>query len=163
MTGGFVHALADVNPRARIGDFVQVWQFASILEGAEIGDWCVVGSCAWVGRGVKIGANTHINHGAFIPHGTIIEEGVFIGPNVTFTDDKYPVAGNTQGYHAEPPIIRRGASVGAGAVILPGVIIGERARIGAGAIVTKNVGASVMIRGEPARPRPVPEGMRAVS
>lgn len=153
-TGGFVHQFAEVDPRARLGDFVRVWQFASILEDAEIGDWSVVGSGCWIGRGCCIGANVHINHGSFLPHGTVIEDGVFIGPNVTMTDDKYPVAGNSQGYDAQPPVIRRGASIGAGAIILPGVVIGERAQIAAGAIITKDVGPGVLIRGEPARARP---------
>ena len=91
----------------------------------------------------------------FLPSDSQIGCNVFIGPGVTFTDDRPPVvslAAPSQ-YHAEPPIVEDFASIGAGAVILPGVRIGARARIGAGAVVTKDVPAETHVRGEPARMR----------
>ena len=101
-----------------------VWQFATVCEGTVIGPHSVIGSCAWIGRNCVLGENVHIQHGAFIPHGTIIGNDVFIGPNVTLTDDRYPKAGNA-GYLPEPPVLEDGCSIGAGAVILPGVIVGK--------------------------------------
>lgn len=147
-----IYGPATIDPETTFGKNVTVWQYASILSGTEIGDDSVVGSCCWVGRGCKIGRGVHLNHGVFVPHGTIIEDFAFLGPGVILTDDKHPVAGNKK-YTAQPPIIRSWASIGAGAVILPGVTIGAGAMIGAGAVVTHDVLPSDLAMGVPARTR----------
>ena len=127
-----------------------VWHLATICEYTVIGEDCVIGSCAWIGRNCRIGNGVHIQHGAFLPNGTIIEDNAFIGPNVTLTDDKYPRSGN-RGYQALPPIIKNGASIGAGATILPGVVIGEEAMVAAGAVVTRDVINGGIVIGVPAQ------------
>ena len=127
-----------------------VWQFASILEGTVIGEDCVIGSCAWIGKNCRIGNGVHIQHGAFLPNGTVVEDNAFIGPNVTLTDDKYPVSAN-RGYKAQPPVVRKNAAIGAGATILPGVVVGERAMVAAGAVVTRNVINDGLVIGVPAQ------------
>lgn len=146
----FIHGLVSIAEDVMLGHGVTVWQFASILGGTVIGMGSVIGSCCWVGRRCKIGAGVRLNHGCFIPHGTVLEDGVFLGPGVMLTDDRWPQAGNV-GYTAEPPVVREGASIGAGAVILPGVEIGRGAMIGAGAVVTRNVADGETVSGMPAR------------
>jgi acetyltransferase-like isoleucine patch superfamily enzyme len=91
-----------------------------------------------------------IQHGAFLPNRARIGDRVFIGPNATFTDDRYPEVNNPR-YKAEPPIVEDDVAIGAGAVILPGVRIGRGALIGAGAVVTKDVPPSAVVVGNPAR------------
>ena len=149
-----IHPTAVVDPNAVLGHGVTVWQFASILAGTIVGMDAVIGSGCWIGKNCRIGQGVHINHGCFLPHGSQIGRDVFIGPNVTFTDDKHPVAGN-KNYRAQPPVVHRGASIGAGAVILPGVVIGEGATVAAGAVVTKDVASNVTVIGMPARSRAV--------
>jgi acetyltransferase-like isoleucine patch superfamily enzyme len=143
-------ALAEIAESAVLGEGTVVWQFATICDNARLGKRNVVGSCAWVGRHVVTGDDVRIQHGAFIPSGTQIGHRVFIGPNVTMTDDKYPVVNNKQ-YDAQPPIIEDDASIGAGAIILPGVRIGAGAMIAAGAVVTRDVHAGGLVKGMPAK------------
>ncbi len=140
----------DVDPTATFGAGSFVWSFTVIEGDVTIGADCVVGSHCFIGRGTKIGDGVRIQTGVFIPRNATIEDGVFIGPNVTFTDDKHPRAGN-HNYTAQPPIVRAGASIGAGAVVLPGIEIGENAVIAAGAVVTHDVPADCMVKGIPAR------------
>lgn len=150
---GRIHEPSSIGREVRIGDGTEVWQFASILDFTEIGANCVVGTGCWIGSNCRIGDGVRINHGTFIPHRTVIGDDVFLGPGVVMTDDKYPVAGNRDSYKAEPPIIERRASLGAGVLVLPGVTIGEAAVIGAGAVVTRDVLPGEMVMGVPARVR----------
>ena len=145
-----IYGPATIDPEVTFGKNCTVWQYSTICAGTSFGDDCVIGSCCWIGRDCKIGKGVRLNHGCFIPHGTIIEDFVFLGPGVVLTDDKRPIAGNKK-YKAEPPVIREWASIGAGAVILPGVTIGSGAMIGAGAVVTRDVAATVTAVGMPAR------------
>lgn len=133
------------------GDGTRVWQYATVCEGAVIGSNCVIGSNAWIGKRCRIGNNVRIQHGAFIPNGTVIEDDVFIGPNATLTDDRYPRSGNKD-YLPDPPTLRQGCSIGAGATILPGVTVGPGAMVGAGAVVTHDVPMGELFVGVPARP-----------
>ena len=141
---------ATVDWTASIGDRTMIWQYATVCAGVRIGRDCVIGSCAWIGQDAEIGDGTRIQHGAFIAKGTIIRKNVFVGPNVTMSDDPYPRV--RQWYIASPPVIEDGASVGAGAIILPGVNIGAGAMIGAGAVVTHDVEPGEIVVGIPARP-----------
>lgn len=143
---------AFIDPSATIGEGTVVWHWAVVLADVVIGRNCSVGACAEVGRGSVIGHRTRISHGVFLPSYSQLGDDVFIGPNVTCTDDRYPRAGNTD-YRPLPPVIEDGASIGAGAVLLPGVRIGAGALIGAGAVVTRDVIPGQMVRGEPARVR----------
>ncbi len=142
--------LADIHGSALIGPNVTVWQYATVCADTVIGENSVIGSCAWIGRGCRIGKNVRVQHGAFMPNGTVVEDDVFIGPNVTMTDDKYPKSGNKK-YKPEPPVICRGSSIGAGAVILPGVRVGAGAMVAAGAVVTRDVPEDMLVIGMPAK------------
>ncbi len=151
-------ALAEIAESVVMGEGTVVWQFATICDQARLGRRNVVGSCAWIGRHVVTGDDVRIQHGAFIPNGTQIGNRVFIGPNVTMTDDKYPVVNNRQ-YDAQPPIIEDDVSIGAGAIILPGLRIGAGSMIAAGAVVTRDVQPGGLVKGMPAKS----EGQAAAS
>lgn len=144
------HAPCTVADTVLTGHNCTIWHGATVCDRAWLGDNVVIGSNAWIGKRVVIGTGTRIQHGAFIPNDTVIGSHVFIGPNATLTDDKYPQAGN-HAYRPEPPVLRDGCSIGAGAVILPGVVIGEGAMVGAGAVVCQDVAANRTVIGCPAR------------
>ena len=145
-----ISANTEIHPTAVIHESATVWAFTVIGEGVLIGPNAVIGSHCYVGKGSTLGQGVHVQSGVFLPNHSTIEDFVFIGPHVVFTDDRYPRAGNTA-YFAEPPIVRAGASIGAGAVILPGVEIGAGAMIGAGAVVTHSVPMGDLSYGVPAR------------
>ncbi len=148
--GAIVKPGAIVDKSAKIGPGTIVWPYASVGEDVVIGRDCVIGACAYIGRGTKIGDGTRLQTGVFLPNYSILEESVFVGPHVICTDDKYPRSGNKD-YHAQPPRLCAGCSIGANATILPGVKIGAGAMIGAGAIVTKDVLPDNISVGLPAR------------
>ena len=131
-----------------IGKGTKIWrpELSNISETAEIGENCKIHSHIWIGDGVKIGNNVKIQAFSFIPTGVEIEDNCFIGPRVTFTNDKYPPSGNWS-----KTLIKSGVSLGACVTILPGITIGENSRIGAGAVVTKDIPANVVACGVPAR------------
>lgn len=120
------------------------------LYGCVIGDNCSVAAFVEIGKNVWIGARVRIGSHVFIPEGVVVEDDVFIGPGVTFCNDLYPPSGDA--WKQRPPtVVRRYAALGARAVILPGVEIGEGALVGAGAVVLHNVPAGACVVGNPAR------------
>lgn len=128
------------------------------LYGCEIGDGSKIGAFVEIRKQVKIGRNVKIQAFAFIPEDVTIEDGVFIGPHVCFTNDKYPRAVNADGsllqvgdWKSLPTLVNRYASIGANATVLCGITIGERAIVGAGAVVTHDVPAYAIVAGVPAR------------
>lgn len=127
-----------ISPGAKVGQHTSVWHYSIIQDDVIVGAYCSVGSRVEISRGVRIGDHTRIASGVFLAPNMQIGSGVFIGPNTTFTDDKWPVAGNS-GYQSQPCVIGDNASIGAGCVILPGIRIGARAMVGAGSVVTKDV------------------------
>ena len=134
----------------KIGKGTKLWKpELSNIGDCEIGDNCRIHSHVWIGDGVKIGNNVRIQAFSFIPTGVTIEDDVFIGPRVTFTNDKYPPSADSSAW--KETRVKKGASLGASVTILPGVVIGENARIGAGAVVTKDIPANVVACGVPAR------------
>ncbi|MBQ8436529.1 MAG: N-acetyltransferase [Alphaproteobacteria bacterium] len=132
-----IHPLSDVQS-TNIGEGTNIWQFCVVLAKAVIGKNCNICSHCFIENNVVIGDNVTIKNGVQIWDGMIIGNNVFIGPNVTFCNDKYPKSRN-KNWKLEPVIIEEGASIGANSTILPGVVIGKGSMIGAGAIVTKNV------------------------
>ena len=144
-----IHNLADVQTE-NIGKGTKIWQFCVILEGAQIGENCNICSHCFIENDVIIGDNVTIKNGVNVYDGVIIENDVCIGSNVTFTNDRYPKAKNKD-WQMEKVLIKKGASIGAGATILPGITIGENAMIGAGSVVTKDVSANITVKGNPAK------------
>ncbi len=132
-----IHPLSDVQS-TNIGESTNVWQFCVVLPGAKIGNDCNICSHCLIENEVIIGNRVTVKSGVQIWDGVTIEDDVFIGPNVTFCNDKYPKSRN-KNWILNPVTIKKGASIGANATILPGVTIGENAMIGAGAVVTKDV------------------------
>jgi acetyltransferase-like isoleucine patch superfamily enzyme/dTDP-4-dehydrorhamnose 3,5-epimerase-like enzyme len=144
-----IHATAEVKTRA-IGSGTRVWQFVVILAGAKIGSDANICSHCFIENDVVIGDRVTIKSGVQIWDGIHIGDDVFIGPNVTFTNDKFPRSKIYPEKFLET-WIENGASIGGGAVILPGITIGTGAMIGAGAVVTKSVPPFAIVTGTPAR------------
>lgn len=119
------------------------------LYKCKIGRNCKIDAYVYIEEKVVIGDNCKIKPFVFIPTGVIIEDDVFIGPNVTFTNDKYPRAHG--GWDLLETIVKKGASIGANSVILPGLTVGERALIGAGSVITGDVPDNAVVAGNPAR------------
>ena len=134
----FIHPLSDVQSKD-IGDGTRIWQYCVVLPGAKIGKNCNICSHCFIENDVIIGDNVTIKCGVQIWNGMRIEDNVFIGPNATFCNDRHPVSGNSANFNLEPVVIRAGAMIGAGAVVLPGIEIGCKASIGAGASVYKDI------------------------
>jgi acetyltransferase-like isoleucine patch superfamily enzyme len=149
---------ADVDARARVAASATVWHLAQIREDADIGEDCVIGRGAYVDHGVTVGRGSKIQNYALVYAPAILEEGVFIGPAAVLTNDMYPRSiepdGSLKGandWEAAGVSVRRGASIGARAVVLPGVEIGAWALIAAGAVVTRDVPSHALMVGVPAQ------------
>ncbi len=144
-----IHILADCQ-NINIGKNTNIWQFVVVLPNAKIGNNCNICSHCFIENYVIIGNNVTIKNGVYIWDGIEIEDDVFIGPNVTFTNDKYP---RSKKYHKEiqKTKLKKGCSIGAASVILGGITIGQNAMIAAGSIVTKNVPSDELWMGSPAK------------
>lgn len=143
-----IHRRADC--QARVPESTNIWQFCVVLPGAQIGEDCNICSHCFIENDVKIGNNVTIKCGVQIWDGIELEDNVMIGSNVTFTNDKWPVSGNKDWTLLRTRVCK-GASVGAGSTLLPGITIGEGAMVGAGSVVTKDVPAGELWLGNPAR------------
>ena len=153
-----MHPTADVSPQASVGAGTRIWHHAHVREGASIGDECVVGRNVYVGAGVKIGNRVKIGNNASVYEGAVVEDGVFVGPHAILTNDRNPRSITPDGRLKGPDdwvqgriVVRRGASLGAGAIVVTGIEIGEFALVAAGAVVTRDVPAYGLVRGNPAR------------
>jgi acetyltransferase-like isoleucine patch superfamily enzyme len=133
-----------------IGRNFQTGNKVNIRESNEIGDNVSIGTLSVVEHHVKIADHVRIHTQAFVPEFSVLEEGCWIGPNVVLTNAKYPLSPNVKEELAGP-VIRRGAKIGANATLLPGVVIGENALVGAGSVVVKDVPAGAVVAGNPAR------------
>lgn len=145
-----IHPLAAVHSGAHIGPRTRVWQFCVVMDGAVIGADCNLNAHTLVEGDAVVGDRVTLKCGVYVWDSVRLEDDVFVGPNAVFTNDKAPRSRNRPTQYSVTRV-RRGASIGAGAVILPGVTIGEGAMIGAGAVVTKNVPAGETWIGNPGR------------
>jgi UDP-2-acetamido-3-amino-2,3-dideoxy-glucuronate N-acetyltransferase len=149
----YIAIAADV----RLGRDVKLARFVN-LYGCTIGDETKIGTFVEVQKNATVGSRCKISSHTFICEGVAIEDEVFIGHGVTFINDSYPRATASDGalqteadWSVEPTVVKKGASVGSGATILSNVVIGERAIVGAGSVVTKDVPADTIVAGNPAR------------
>lgn len=146
----FIHPSAIVDTK-QVGENTRIWAFAHILGGAEIGKECNICDHVFVENHVVVGDFVTVKSGVYIWDGVVIEDRVFVGPNVSFTNDVYP---RSKAYLQKHPQtrIKKGASIGAGSVLIAGIEVGCFAMVGAGAVVTRNVGDYELVMGNPARP-----------
>ena len=150
-------ALRKIAPDVKLGEGVKIYDFVN-LYGCEIGDHTKIGTFVEVQKGAKIGKHCKISSHSFICEGVTIEDDVFIGHNVTFINDMYPRATvDGGGLQTEddwvciPTLVKKGASVGSSVTLLAGVTVGEKAIVGAGSVVTKDVPPGTIVAGNPAR------------
>ena len=145
----FIHPNSDVQSK-QIGEGTRVWQYVVVLPGAVIGRGCNICSHCFIENKVIVGDRVTVKCGVQLWDGITLEDDVIVGPNATFTNDLYPRSGN-RNYVMVQTVVRKGASIGANATILPGVTIGPGAMVGAGSVVTKDVPAGVTVTGNPAK------------
>lgn len=144
-----IHPLSDV-ATLNIGQGTSIWQFSVVLSGAKIGRDCNICAHTFIENDVVLGDRVTVKSGVYLWDGIVIEDDVFIGPCVTFTNDKFPRS--KQYPEVFPNItVQTGASIGANATILPGVTIGRNAMVGAGSVVTKDVPDMAVVIGNPAK------------
>jgi len=141
----------------KLGKNVQLHGFVN-LYGCEIGDDVKIGTFVEIQKGTKIGNRCKVSSHTFICEGVTLEDEVFVGHGVTFINDRYPRAANEDGqlqteadWRCVQTVVKRGASIGSGTTLLCGITIGEKAMIGAGSVVTKDVPAGAVVAGNPAR------------
>ena len=145
----FKHPTAIVES-GEIGEGTKIWHFVHVREKAKIGKNCIIGKDAYIDTEVVIGDNVKIQNFVSVYRGVTIEDDVFVGPGVTFTNDLYPRAFIWSDDKIGYTMVKRGASIGAHAIIICGVTIGEYAMIGAGSVVTKDVVPFGLVYGNPA-------------
>lgn len=153
----FMEQLQKIAPDVKLGKNVRIFSFTN-LYGCEIGDDVKIGTFVEIQKGARIGNRCKISSHSFICEGVTIEDNVFVGHNVTFINDRFPRATNENGglqteadWKCLPTLVRAGASIGSSATLLCGITIGERAVVGAGSVVTRDVPADTVVAGNPAR------------
>ncbi|WP_415755837.1 acyltransferase [Pseudomonas leptonychotis] len=144
-----IHPSADVQSQS-IGEGTSVWQYVVILQRARIGRDCNINAHCFIENDVVLGDRVTVKCGVYLWDGLRVADDVFIGPNATFTNDRLPRSKHYSDSFAET-VIEQGASIGAAAVILPGLTIGSGAMVGAGAVVTRDVPPRALVVGNPAR------------
>ncbi len=149
MTEVFVHA-AGLCESTQVGPRTRIWAFAHVLPGAVIGADCNICDHVFIENAVRLGDRVTVKSGVQLWDGVVLEDDVFVGPNATFTNDRFP---RSRQYPASYPTTRvmTGASIGANATLLPGITIGSGAMVGAGAVVTRSVPPNAIVVGNPAR------------
>jgi UDP-2-acetamido-3-amino-2,3-dideoxy-glucuronate N-acetyltransferase len=160
MTELFVHPTAIVES-TQIGEGTRIWAYTHVMHGASVGAHCNIGEHCFIESGATIGDEVTIKNGNMIWEGVRLADGVFVGPQVVFTNDLYPRSPRLSQAHKrytnrqwlKTTVVRQGASLGAGAVILAGITVGEFCMVGAGALVTRSVPPHALAVGSPARVR----------
>jgi len=150
MSEYYCHEKSHVENGAKIGQGTKIWINAQVRSGAQIGKNCIISKDTYIDSQVTIGDGCKIQNGVSVYNGVKVENDVFVGPNVTFTNDKVPRAFNTS-WSITDTLIKTGASIGANATIVCGVVIGEYAMVAAGSVVTKDVEPYSLVMGNPAK------------
>lgn len=144
-----------------VGENSNIWAYAHVMRDAILGNQVNVGDHCFIESGARIGNKVTIKNAVLIFEGITIEDDVFIGPRVCFTNDRYPRSPRMERVQThyssrenwlEETVVRRGCSIGAGAIICPGIELGEYSTISAGAVVTRDVAAFSLVAGNPAKP-----------
>lgn len=149
MTQPFIHGLADVNTNV-IGEGSRLWQFVVVMAGAQIGRDCNICSHSLIENDVVLGDRVTVKSGVQLWDGLRVGDDVFIGPNASFANDRFPRSKKTPDSFMQT-VLESGASIGAGATLLPGITIGRNAMVAAGAVVTRSVPANAIVVGNPAK------------
>jgi len=147
----FIHPTAHVDPSAEIGAGSKVWINAQVREDAVVGKNCILAKDVYVDMQVTIGDRCKVQNGVSVYSGVKLGNDVFVGPYVSFTNDRIPRAFN-ETWEIIETVVQNGASIGANATIICGVVIGEYAMVAAGSVVTRDVPAYTLVMGNPARP-----------
>lgn len=146
----FIHDTAVVDRPSDLGAGVKVWHFCHVATGASVGEGSTLGQNVFVAEGAVLGRNVKVQNNVSIYSGVVIEDDVFIGPSTVFTNVKTPRAFVNRKDRFEKTLIRKGASIGANAVIICGLTVGEYALVGAGTVVTRDVQPHALVAGTPA-------------
>lgn len=146
----YIHPSANVHSNASIGSGTKVWINVQIRENAKIGEDCIISKDVYIDYSVRIGNRCKIQNSVSIYNGVTIEDEVFVGPNAAFTNDKVPRAFNPE-WKVTPTLVQRGASIGANATIVCGIVIGHYSMVAAGSVVTKTVPSHALVMGNPAK------------
>jgi UDP-2-acetamido-3-amino-2,3-dideoxy-glucuronate N-acetyltransferase len=153
-----VHPTADLEADVSIGPRTSVWNRAVLRKGASLGAECIIGRDVFIDEGVHLGDRVKVQNGALVYHGVSVGNGVFIGPGAILTNDRFPRAITASGglargddWTLSPIDLREGCSIGAGAVVVAGTVVGRFATVGAGAVVTRDVPDYALVAGNPAR------------
>jgi len=148
--GFFAHPTAVIEDGSAIGEGTKIWHFAHVRVNSSIGQRCTLGKSVFVDEGVHIGNDCKVQNGVSVYAGVTIEDKVFVGPNVTFTNDRWPRA-LSPSWEIEKTTLKVGCSIGANATIICGTEIGSFAMVGAGSVVVRNVEDFELVAGNPAR------------
>ncbi len=147
----FIHATAVIDEGAVIGNDTYIWHFSHLMSDCTVGDNCLIGQNVFIASTVVLGNNVKVQNNVSLYDGVICEDDVFLGPSCVFTNVINPRSVVSRKDEFKKTIIKKGATIGANATILCGIIINEFAFIGAGAVVTKNVAAYALVTGNPAK------------
>ncbi|HEX4875652.1 MAG TPA: acyltransferase, partial [Chitinophagaceae bacterium] len=147
----YAHPTAVIDEGCRIGEGTKVWHFCHLMGGAVIGENCSLGQNVFVANGVVLGRNVKVQNNVSLYEGVVCEDDVFIGPSAVFTNVVNPRSAVSRKAEYKKTVIQKGATIGANATVLCGIIIGAYAFIGAGAVVTKDIPAYALIVGNPGK------------
>lgn len=147
----FIHSTAVIDEGCIIGDETRIWHFSHVMKGVVIGRSCILGQNVVVCTGVRLGNLVKVQNNVSLYTGVICEDEVFVGPSVVFTNVINPRSAIPRKQEYKQTLVKKGASIGANATIICGVVIGEYAFVGAGSVVTKEVKNYALIKGNPAR------------
>lgn len=146
----YIDQSAHVSSDAKIGAGTKIWINTQIRENTSIGSNCIISKDVYIDAGVNIGNGCKVQNSVSVYQGVTIENDVFVGPNVSFTNDKVPRAFNSD-WKITKTLVKNGASLGANSTIICGITIGEYAMVAAGSVVTKDVPPFTLVVGNPAR------------